>query len=61
MDTGKIISLVGFSIIFIYIIIQILKFYSVDTNVYGVYITFYLFILLSTMVLPMSYPHLVSN
>ena len=50
------ITLIGFSIIFFYSIIQILKFYGVGEDVYGVYILFYIFIIISIIVLPSEYP-----
>jgi len=52
----NIITLLGLSIIFFYSIIQILKFYGIGEDVYGVYILFYIFIIISIMVLPNSYP-----
>ena len=58
MSISKIITIVGISFILIYVIIQILTFYGVGTDVYGVYITFYLFLLLSLIVLPNSYSSL---
>jgi hypothetical protein len=52
----NIITLLGLSIIFFYSIIQILKFYGIGEDVYGVYILFYIFIIISIMVLPNNYP-----
>jgi hypothetical protein len=50
------ITLIGLSIIFFYSIIQILKFYGVGEDVYGVYILFYIFIIISILVLPNGDP-----
>jgi hypothetical protein len=50
------ITLIGLSIVFFYSIIQILKFYGVGEDVYGVYILFYIFIIISILVLPNDYP-----
>jgi hypothetical protein len=50
------ITLIGLSIIFFYSIIQILKFYGVGEDVYGVYILFYIFIIISILVLPNGNP-----
>lgn len=58
MEIGSKIALMGFSLIFMYIIVQILTFYGLDTSSYGKYIAFYLFLLLSTIILPNSYPTL---
>ncbi len=53
MDT---ITLIGLSIIFFYSIIQILKFYGIGEDVYGIYILFYIFIILCIVILPNDYP-----
>jgi hypothetical protein len=50
------ITLIGLSIIFFYSITQILNFYGVGEDVYGVYILFYIFIIISILVLPNNYP-----
>jgi hypothetical protein len=52
----KQITLIGFSILFFYILTQILKFYGIHEDVYGVYLLFYVFIILSIMILPNEYP-----
>lgn len=50
------ITLIGLSAIFFYSIIQILKFYGVTEDVYGVYLLFYIFIILCILILPNNYP-----
>jgi hypothetical protein len=50
------ITLLGLSIIFFYCLIQILNFYGVGQDVYGVYILFYIFIIISILILPNDYP-----
>jgi hypothetical protein len=50
------ITLIGFSIIFLYSLIQIFKFYGVEQEIYGVYLIFYIFIIVSIIVLPNNYP-----
>lgn len=50
------ITLIGLSIIFFYSLTQILNFYGVSEDVYGVYILFYIFIIISILVLPNNYP-----
>jgi hypothetical protein len=52
----KTITLLGISIIFFYSLTQILKFYGVGEDVYGVYILFYIMIIISILVLPNEYP-----
>jgi len=52
------ITLLGLSIIILYSLIQILKFYGVSTEAYTIYIYFYLFILITIFVLPNDYPKL---
>jgi hypothetical protein len=50
------ITLIGISIIFFYSLTQILKFYGVGEDIYGVYVLFYIFIIISILVLPHDYP-----
>jgi len=50
------ITLIGLSIIFFYILTQILNFYGLSEDVYGVYILFYIFIILCILILPNDYP-----
>ena len=52
----NIITLLGISIILLYVITQIMKFYGIGEDVYGVYALFYLFIMISIIVLPNDYP-----
>ena len=40
------ITLIGLSIVFFYSLTQILKFYGVGEDVYGIYILFYIFIII---------------
>ena len=50
------ITLLGVSLIFFYSLTQILKFYGIGEEVYGYYLIFYVFILLSILILPNEYP-----
>jgi len=50
------ITLIGISIIFFYSLTQILKFFGIGEDVYGVYLLFYIFIIISILVLPNEYP-----
>ena len=50
------ITLLGVSLIFFYSLTQILKFYGVGEEVYGYYLIFYAFMLLSILILPNEYP-----
>jgi hypothetical protein len=52
----SVITLLGFSVIFFYSIIQILKFYGIGVDTYGVYMLFYAFIIMSIIILPNQYP-----
>jgi hypothetical protein len=56
--TSKTITIVGLSIILLYIIVQLLKFYGVSPDVYGIYLVFYLFLLLCYFILPNEQPNL---
>ena len=55
---GRTITILGVSIIFIYSIIQILTFYGVAASTYGVYLFFYISMVLCVLVLPNSEPTL---
>lgn len=50
------ITVIGISIVFFYSLTQILNFYGVSQEIYGVYILFYIFIVMSILILPHSYP-----
>ena len=52
MSFGKTITIIGFSLLFIYIITQILNFYGIGQESYGIYLGFFLFMLLSMAILP---------
>lgn len=56
MNLTNIITLIGVSVLFFYSIIQILKFYDIGIEVYGYYLIFYIFIIISIIVLPNKYP-----
>jgi hypothetical protein len=58
MSPATLISLIGISVIFMYIIIQILNFYGVSSDSYGIYVVFYVFLLLSIVILPNTIPQL---
>lgn len=50
------ITLIGVSIVFFYSLTQILNFYGVGQDVYGVYVLFYIFLIISILVLPNGIP-----
>jgi hypothetical protein len=50
------ITLLGITIIFFYCVSQILKFFDIGEEVYGYYLFFYIFIIISILVLPNDYP-----
>jgi hypothetical protein len=49
---GYYITIIGLFIILTYSITKILHFYGVSTDIYGIYIIFYIFIILSIIILP---------
>jgi len=55
MESGLMISVIGISLLLLYGITKILEFYGIGINVYGSYVAFYLFILLSVFILPTNY------
>lgn len=52
MSFSNIITILGVSSIFFYSLIQILKFYGIGEEVYGYYLIFYAFMILSIIILP---------
>lgn len=50
------ITLIGLSIVFFYSLSQILNFYGVGEDAYGIYILFYIFIIICILVLPKDIP-----
>lgn len=50
------ITLLGVSIVFFYSLTQVFKFYGIGEDSYGIYILFYLFIILCIFILPNNYP-----
>jgi hypothetical protein len=55
MSPSTIITTLGTTLLLIYGITRILEFYGIGINIYGSYIAFYLFILLSSFILPRYY------
>ena len=52
----NLITFIGISIIFFYSLTNILRFYGVGEDVYGIYVLFYIFIIISSLILPNEYP-----
>jgi hypothetical protein len=50
------ITLIGLSVVFFYSLSQILIFYGVGEDTYGIYILFYIFIIICILVLPNDNP-----
>jgi hypothetical protein len=55
MTTSSIITSLGIFTLLVYGLTKILEFYGIGINVYGSYITFYAFLLISIFVLPTGY------
>jgi len=53
--SSKIITIIGISLLFFYCLVQILNFYGIGTEYYGIYLGFLAFMLLSIIVLPNTY------
>jgi hypothetical protein len=56
MSASSIITTLGIAILLVYGLTRILEFYGIGINVYGSYIAFYFFILISSFILPREYP-----
>lgn len=55
MSTSSIITGLGLALLFMYGFTKILEFYGIGINVYGSYIAFYLFLLITMYILPTKY------
>jgi hypothetical protein len=55
MSTSSIITGLGLALLIMYGFTKILEFYGVGINVYGSYIAFYLFLLITMYILPTKY------
>lgn len=58
MKFESMITSLGVTLLITFSITQILNFYGIGINVYGSYLAFYAFLLISTYVLPTAYPTL---
>jgi len=52
------ITFIGLSVLFFYTLTKIFQFYGIKQDVYGTYLMFYVFIIISSIILPTSYPEL---
>lgn len=52
--TATTIAIISFVIILLYIFSKLFEFYGIGSNVYGYYMAFYAFMMLSLLVLPTS-------
>lgn len=55
MSASSIITTLGISILLVYGLTKILEFYGIGINIYGSYLAFYFFILISSFILPRNY------
>ena len=55
MSASSIITTLGISILLVYGLTKILEFYGIGINIYGSYIAFYFFLLISSFILPREY------
>jgi hypothetical protein len=59
MNLSNIITILGVSTLLFYCVVTILNFYGIDQSVYSIYLLFYVFIVISMIVLPTDYPKFV--
>jgi hypothetical protein len=55
------ITIVGVTLLLVYGLTKILDFYGVGINVYGSYLAFYIFIMITALVLPREYVRIKST
>jgi len=56
MQVNTILPILGFTMLILYCVIQILNFYGIGQDVYGIYLTFFIFLIISAFVLPTKNP-----
>ena len=56
MSSSSIITTLGIAIILIYGLIKLLEFVGIGIDVYGTYLSFYVFLIISSFILPRTYP-----
>lgn len=59
MSVSNLITILGVFILLFYSMVTILKFYGINESVYGIYLLFYIFIVVSMIVLPTEYPKIL--
>jgi hypothetical protein len=55
MSLGSAITAVGISLMLVYATTKILEFYGIGPDVYGSYVAFYVFLIISSFILPRYY------
>lgn len=55
MNTGSVITGIGVMIILVYGLIKILEFYGIGIDKYGSYFAFYIFLFISSYIIPTKY------
>ena len=58
MKLSNIITILGITLIIFYCITQILNFYGISISSYGIYFAFFIFMMISYVILPHNYPTL---
>ena len=61
MNLKSMIIGLGSAFLVTFCITQLLKFYGVGPNIYGSYVAFYAFLLITVYILPTSYPNLTDE
>ena len=63
MSSSSVITTLGIAIILVYGLTKILEFFGIGIDVYGSYLSFYFFLLISSIILPRKYPklHMIQN
>ena len=59
MKISSIITILGVSFLLFYSLVNVLNFYGIGTSVYGIYLLFYVFLIVCMIVLPNEYPSLL--
>ena len=56
MESSKLLFIIILTLVFIFVMSQILTYYGINASSYGIYMAFFLFLLVSILILPNQAP-----
>lgn len=59
--SGNTITILGFTFLITFVLIKIFGFYGITSDYYGIYLVFYLFLIICTLLFPLQYTNILSK